>query len=61
MRNRAVEETSWVMKAASGVPGAFPYAVFHESIIIHVESIYLFSVFVVSIQRGVLEPDYSNS
>lgn len=49
------------MKAASGVPGAFPYAVFHESIIIHVESIYLFSVFVVSIQRGVLEPDYSNS
>lgn len=49
------------MNAVSGFLGAFPYAVFHKPIMIHVKSIYLFSVPAVPIQRGVPEPDYSNS
>lgn len=44
LRNTVAERTSWVMNAVSGISGAFPYAVFHEFIMIHVENIYFLSL-----------------
>lgn len=56
-----MEGTSWLTNRVSGISGTFPYSVIHESSMIRVKSIYLFPVPAVPIQRGVSEPDYSNS